>query len=192
MTLPLLEPYVAEFSSEVNLAQEFFINSEQLQKKIASILPSQGGAGAGFDLSASTQIVPIVDLTESAEGSDVRADIQTALSFKTATSFAVRNATTTIVNNTGYYRLFGCMSSVAPTGNPINISITDGTTSKILLNGNVAGIFTSVGTTANISFDFIVFVSAGDSITATSGGTGDSVSGCTRQIADIDGNLTNP
>jgi|TARA_R110002126_G_scaffold241153_1_gene384628 hypothetical protein len=174
------------------LGQEFFINSEQLQNKISSLLPSQGGGGAGFDLSASTQIIPIVDLTESAEGSDVRADIQTALSFKTTSSFSVRNTTTTIVNNTGYFRIFGCMSSVAPTGNPINISITDGATSKILLNGNVSSIFTSVGTTQNISFDFIVFVSAGDSITCTSGGTGDSVAGCTRQIADIDGNLTNP
>ena len=47
------------------MAQEFFINSETLQRKVAEILPSQGGAGAGFDLSASTQIVPIVDLTES-------------------------------------------------------------------------------------------------------------------------------
>ena len=63
------------------MAQEFFINSQELEDKIRQLLPSQGGAGAGFDLSASTQIVPIIDLTESAEGSNVREDLQTAMSF---------------------------------------------------------------------------------------------------------------
>jgi len=54
------------------LGQEFIINSAALENKINQLLPSQGGKGAGFDLSASTQIVPIVDLTETAEGSEVR------------------------------------------------------------------------------------------------------------------------
>ena len=54
------------------MAQEFFINSETLETKVRQLLPSQGGAGAGFDLSATTQIVPIIDLTESAEGSNIR------------------------------------------------------------------------------------------------------------------------
>ena len=58
------------------MGQEFFINSQELESKVRQLLPSQGGAGAGFDLSASTQIVPIIDLTESAEGSNVRADFE--------------------------------------------------------------------------------------------------------------------
>ena len=52
------------------MGQEFFINSQELETKVRQLLPSQGGAGQGFDLSASTQIVPIIDLTESAEGSN--------------------------------------------------------------------------------------------------------------------------
>ena len=67
-----------------SVGSEYFINSQELENKVRNLLPSQGGAGAGFDLSASTQIIPIIDLTESAEGSNVRADLQTALSFKTA------------------------------------------------------------------------------------------------------------
>ena len=57
------------------MGQEFFINSQDLESKIRKLLPSQGGAGAGFDLSASTQIIPIIDLTESATGSNLRQDI---------------------------------------------------------------------------------------------------------------------
>ena len=69
------------------MGQEYFINSQELEDKIRQLLPSQGGAGAGFDLSASTQIIPVIDVTESAEGSDVRADLQTALSFNSSTAF---------------------------------------------------------------------------------------------------------
>jgi len=49
------------------VGQEFFINSATLEAKVRELLPSQGGAGAGFDLSASTQIIPVINLTESAE-----------------------------------------------------------------------------------------------------------------------------
>ena len=61
------------------MGQEYFINSQQLENKVRDLLPSQGGAGAGFDLSASTQIIPIIDVTESAEGSNLREDLQTSL-----------------------------------------------------------------------------------------------------------------
>ena len=50
------------------MGQEFIIKSPNLEDKINQLLPSQGGFQAGVDLSATTQIVPIVDLTETAEG----------------------------------------------------------------------------------------------------------------------------
>ena len=81
------------------MAQEYFINNQTLQSKIDQLLPSQGGAGAGVDLSASTQIIPIVDLTESAEGSNLREDLQKALTIQT-TSATASNATTTAITNT--------------------------------------------------------------------------------------------
>ena len=87
------------------MGQEYFINSQELQNKINNLLPSQGGLGAGIDLSASTQIVPIVDLTESAEGSNVRQDLQTAFSHKSSNFTLTVNATNTLINNTGYYRV---------------------------------------------------------------------------------------
>ena len=67
------------------MAEEFTIKSETLEDKINQLLPSQGGYATGLDLSASSMIVPIVDLTESAEGSNIRQDLQTALS-KTSTT----------------------------------------------------------------------------------------------------------
>lgn len=166
------------------MGQEYFINSQQLENKVRDLLPSQGGAGAGFDLSASTQIVPIIDLTEQAEGSSVRADLQTALSLNSITTFALNNQTATLVNNTGYYRVFGnCQVQGAGS---VTFTLTDGITSKLFVA------YGSSGTDISQDFDFIVFLQAGDSLTCTCSSTSANVNGNTRQIADISGNLVNP
>jgi hypothetical protein len=174
------------------MGQEYFIKSSDLESKVRELLPSQGGLGAGFDLSASTQIVPIVDLTESAEGSNVRADLQTALSFKTATAFAVQNANTTLISNTGYYRVFGAVSSF--TSNPLGAAqfiLTDGATNKIIY-GIQPG-FNDSDNDFNVTpFDFNVFLAAGDSLICLSTVSAFRIQGATRQIADIDGNLIDP
>tara|TARA_R110000772_G_scaffold239012_2_gene351039 strand:+ start:915 stop:1415 length:501 start_codon:yes stop_codon:yes gene_type:complete len=166
------------------VGQEFFINSQNLEDKVRKLLPSQGGSGAGFDLSASTQIIPIIDLTESAEGSDLRQDLQKSLSFSSISAFNISNTATTVINTTGYWRVFG-NSSNRGVGNA-TFSITDGTSTKIVT------LFVGDADKQNQQFDFIVFLSAGESFIITSGSTSITVVGCTRQIADIDGNLVNP
>ena len=89
------------------MAQEFTIKSPNIKDKINQLLPSQGGAGAGVDISASTMVIPVVDLTESAEGSVLRQDLQSALSYDSVTSFFCNNSTVTIANTPGYWRVFG-------------------------------------------------------------------------------------
>lgn len=167
------------------MGQEFVIKSTALEDKINQLLPSQGGAQAGVDLSASTTIIPIIDLTESAEGSLLRQDLQTALSQNSSTEFRIINATnTTIIATTGYYRVFGNYSD-SGTGFGF-MELTDGVTPKKVLTFN--------GFTANaveIPFDFNIFLRAGDSLIATAAPNG-LLEGVTRQIADINGNLVNP
>lgn len=167
------------------MGQEFFIKSDNLESKVRDLLPSQGGRGQGFDLSASTQIVPIVDLTESAEGSNFRQDLQTALSFDSATTFDVSNAETTIVTTTGYYRLFTSMNI---TGSVVcKIIVDDGTSQKDL--------YTVVGGTGSAIFQTIdvnIFNPAGYSIILKTTASAGRWLGNIRQIADIEGNLTNP
>lgn len=174
------------------MGSEYFINSQELQDKVASLLPSQGGAGAGFDLSASTQIIPIIDLTEQAEGSNVRQDLQTAFSFKQITEFNARDQTTTITQNTGYFRVKGYISAtfattLAPNG---SFTLDDGTTTKTFMQ------FGSYSWRSPFSFvtpfDFIVFLSAGDRLQCTSGSTNCVINGSSRQVADINGNLVTP
>ena len=175
------------------MASEFFINSASLEDKVRTLLPSQGGAGAGFDLSASTQIIPVIDLTESAEGSNLRVDLQSSLSHNGITSFLVENATTTIVNNTGYYRVFGTVSLRSNVQNTLfygKFSINDGATSKIVTQFNLYTATTQVE--SSNTYDFIVFLGAGDSLIAETGHANNYLQGCTRQLATINGELVNP
>ena len=167
------------------MGQEFFIKSDTLESKVRQLLPSQGGLGAGVDLTASTQIVPIVDLTESAEGSEVRQDLQTALSFKNTTTYNINNTTTTIISNTGYFRVIGT-ANLFGSGN-ILLKITDGATTKTLTN-----FFASTSQFSVTPYSFVIFCSAGDSVEIESTTVNALATGSVRQIADIDGNLINP
>jgi len=174
------------------VGQEYFINSQELQNKVANLLPSQGGAGAGFDLSASTQIVPIIDLTESAEGSDVRQDLQTSLSLTTATTFNVQNTTTTVVTTTGYWRILGVSSQLAISSALRSnfVQLTDGVTTKNVWQHSVVDANSTQ--ISDIQCDFNVFLKAGDSLVIGSTSVRSNFIGSVRQIADIDGNLVNP
>ncbi len=174
------------------MGQEFIIKSQALEDKINQLLPSQGGFQAGVDLSASTTVIPIVDLTESAEGSNLRQDLQTSLSLTSVTSFDVNNTTSTLINTTGYFRVFGVavLTNRAAT-TTCDFKLTDGTTTKTLFEILTPSVTTNLNTLVQ-NYDFVVFLEAGDSLTATTNDVKGRLSGVTRQIADINGNLVNP
>ena len=172
------------------MAQEFTIKSPNIESKIEQLLPSQGGAGAGIDFSASTMVVPIVDLTETAEGSALRQDLQTAFSHTNANQTSLENSTITLVNTTGFFLVqvtYAIQSETTAIRNAI-IKINDGATDKIVWKMSVHQ--TSTGANANGNYKFIVFLGAGDSLIAVSDDDQVMLNVTTRQIADIDGNLT--
>lgn len=174
------------------MGQEFIIKSEKLESKFNSLVPSQGGSSAGIDLSANTQIIPIIDLTESASGSNLRQDLQTAVAYNSNTAFNVNSTTTTLINTTGFWRITGTISirghaSIAPSG---KFRISDGTTPK-----DIWGLSLNLAATGDFaiseSFDLVFFVRAGELVDATASGHVFMV-GSVRQIADLQGNLVNP
>ena len=174
------------------MGQEFLINSLALEKKINQLLPSQGGEGAGVDLSATTQIVPIVDLTETAEGSSLRADLQSALS-KSGSFTQVIGATTTIFSTVGYVRVFGTctfMQSDSAGAYSGQIQLNDGTSTYTLFQNNMNG-SVSVQSFMTIPIDFICFLNSGVSLEAVAGGFTIYNLHC-HQIATLSGELVDP
>ena len=175
------------------MGQEFIIKSQPIEDKINQLLPSQGGFAAGVDFSASTTVIPIVDLTETAEGSAVRQDLQTALSFKTANAFNVNNATSTVINTTGYWRVTGgCTGGYHGSTNEeiAAIKINDGTSDKTIWAMQVKSDQVYLGFNQNV--DYTCFLPAGHSLKIFSSSTAVRFIGSIRQIADINGNLVDP
>ena len=114
------------------MAQEFTIKSQEIEDKINQLLPSQGGFAPGVDFSASTMVIPIVDLTETAEGSSLRQDLQTSFSLTSVTAFSVSNTSSTLINTTGYFRVYGACQTDG--GSTATLNLTDGTTTKTLID----------------------------------------------------------
>jgi len=166
------------------MAQEFTIKSQQIENKINQLLPSQGGYQAGIDFSASTMVIPIVDLTETAEGSSLRQDLQKALSLSSITSTQTGNTTNTLINTTGWFRVFG---NVFVDGSFGRLELTDGTTTKIVQSYSA-----DTGDYYCKDFDFIIKLEAGDSFQAFSNSNNCLFRTVTRQIADLAENLVSP
>jgi hypothetical protein len=173
------------------VGQEFIIKSQDLEDKINQLLPSQGGFQAGVDLSASTTIIPIVDLTEQAEGSNVRADLQSAFTHTNANFSSVNNATSTIITTTGYWRLFGISAiSVSTSALQSQLLISDGATDKVVFQHDTA-VTTATTQISTLPFDFLVKLEAGDSVKAASLNSKVFINVAFRQIATITGTLIN-
>lgn len=161
------------------MAEITSVTSEVLQAKIREILPSQKGFGE--DLQAQNVIVPIVDLTAAAQGTDVPLYQQQALAFGSQTTFVASNATDTIANTAGFYRIYGAVSL---TSGVVYFTLSDGISTKIIWQINNANTSDTV--------DFVVFLRSGDSLTVTSSATTALAVGSSRQVADVNGSAVLP
>jgi len=164
------------------------ITSEALEAKIRELLPSQ--AGFTEELSAQNLIVPIIDLTETAEGSGLRSDLQTALAFGSQTAFNFNNSNGTILDVPGFYRIVGtAVVNAQTTERSADISMTDGATTKIVWAlGSTSG---GSNDRIAVNIDLVVWLATGESVTMTAD-EACTLSGSTRQVATSDGTLVNP
>ena len=170
------------------MAQEFVIKSDAIETKINQLLPSQGGFQAGVDFSASTMVVPIVDLTETAEGSQVQESLQRALSLNRVTTFAAQNTTTiNIITTPGYYQVDLVSTIAADTAErQNNLQITDGVTTKDVFQHIMRRGSNFIST---VSKRITIFLAAGHSLQAFSDGLNGFLTGEVVQLAIVTGKL---
>jgi len=170
-----------------NTPQIASVTSESLQATVRRLLPSQ--QGFGHDLQASNVIIPTIDLTPTAEGSLLRTDLQTAWDFSTVNA-RVFNSTSTLITSAGFWKLQINVSSTGDAAGEGIVAITDGLTSKtIVQTPNISVVDNERG---NFNITTAVYLRSGDSLTVQSSGTGCIIVVTARNIADINGNLTDP
>lgn len=169
------------------------ITSESLQAEVRRLLPSQRGFGQ--DLEAQNVIVPIVDLTPTAEGSALREDLQTAISFGAVTPVTRTSAgTTTVVNTPGFYQyefILSVLSSGTVGGNKSLLIITDGALSKTIhgLQNNSDG---NPEEPQTITGSNVIFLKTGEAFNAFTSGNDAYLNIALWPVADVNGNLINP
>lgn len=172
------------------MAQIINITSEALQATIRRLLPSQQGFGE--DLQAQNVVVPIIDLTPTAEGSSLPLELTNAAAFASNTFVNTENSTATGPNSAGFWRCQGTCTVFSETTGQVTseVKLNDGSTHKNLFSLSIQGSGTPAFATE--SFDLIVFLRSGDSVDISSSASRNVVRMSYRQIADVNGNLINP
>jgi hypothetical protein len=168
------------------------VTSEALEKKFRDTFPAQGGAELIQDLFASGVIVPTVDFTAAAEGSELPTYLQTAWDFSTG-NVNTSNGTNTLITNTGFW-LVDTQVSIQDAGSATfeaSLQIDDGLSAKLLYRVFLRNSSVS-GTMITDNRSQVVFLRAGQSLTATSNDNNVIMSNSWRQVADVNGNLVNP
>lgn len=173
--------------------QNYEIVNPGLEAQVAALLPSV--AGYGGNLRSTNTIIPIVDLTASAEGSNVPESMQQAIAFGSQTAFSqVGSGTTVIINTPGFWRVIGTANiDTANANHTTTLSMTDGISVKnVWQMGNLSNVGSDSSSFA-VQFDLIVFLAAGESMSATcSTNSYTAITGSSRQVATVDGTLVTP
>ena len=131
--------------------------------------------------------------TPSAEGSTLPREYQTAFGYGDTTAIEILNATSDIVTNTGFYRIFGTYYLESSSGvvTTVRMALDDGTIAQKNLFVNKTSLNANTGAITN-HFDFVVFLDAGIKLIGQTDSSNGVLNVASRQIADISGNLVNP
>lgn len=159
--------------------------------------PAQAGQGIPGDLNYSDTIVPIVDMTAAAGEGQLAQNLQTAWDFSTGNQNWSNGGFGTLINNPGFWLIdVNCgFEATASVDNAVStLSLSDGLTAKLIWSVQIktGASFNDNGvvTTEN---QFVVYLRSGDSVTYAASSAQNSRSvAWYRQIADINGNPTNP
>ena len=167
------------------MAQIRSVVSEALQATVRRLLPSQQGFTE--DLMASNVITPVIDLTPTAEGSQLPDYLQRAFTYDdTTVATHIGAQTTVLANTTGFWQIISVHRPYSQNSSLIQLS--DGLSTKNLF---VADQEQAVASFNMVPFDTVVLLSAGESVSLiTQANT--FAHAAVRQIADINGNLVNP
>lgn len=170
------------------------VTDEALEKKFRDTFKSQGGAELVDDLYASGVIVPIVDFTAAAQGSELRSDLQTASDFAT-TLVNVENTTSSIISTPGFWKVDVLVVTTLPVGSSARtqatVFIDDSSSTKSIfevrqpLNAATSDVLNPIPS------ELVVFMRTGDVLKVLAASSCN-VSVAYRQIADVNGNLVNP
>lgn len=167
------------------------VTSNALEAQVRDLLPSVSGFGSR--LGAQNVIVPVVDVTGTAEGSSLSQDLQEAWDATTDHLQQTGATTGNVITNAGFY-VVDLVSVWQPNGSntaAATLFIDDGSTQTTIWQCSYAitGASTSI---TGLENKFRVFLKSGETLKLTTASTNVVVDVWNRQIADTNGTLINP
>ena len=167
------------------------VTTDALEKKFRDTFPSQAGAELVDDLYASGVIVPTVDFTAAAQGSELRSDLQTAWDAATIATVAQNNSQS-ITSTPGFYTVSVSVGYTAGTASPsAKLYLSDGATTTVIWRFDIVNPGVGIDTTAT-AWEGVVWVNTGLSLIANTNQTNTVMTVHARQIATSSGDLINP
>jgi hypothetical protein len=168
------------------------LRSEALEATYRRLFPAQAGNEVTTDLLGSDTIVPVIDMTPSAEGTQLATPLQQALDF-TSNSQIFGNTTVTLQSTPGFYLVrVNCFIDPSIATVLGTIFIDDGVSqTAVYTPGTTPGTGASLTEYLNPP-PFVVFLRPGDTLKGGTTAASMVFSVVSRQIADLYGNLTNP
>jgi hypothetical protein len=161
--------------------------SEDFQRQFRNQFPSQ--TQTGRDLHVSDIVIPIVDFTNTAEGTTLPTYLQRAIGNGSTFSNIFASGTTTLISTPGFWEVKFSLTNVSGDANAV-WQLDDGTSATdVIQYGN-----NPANGPGNLN-DFIIFIPAGQSLQVIfSEGSGASASlrQTITQRADVNGNLVYP
>ena len=168
------------------------VTDEALEKKFRDTFKSQGGAELVDDLYAQGTIVPIVDFTAAAQGSELRSDLQTAWDFASGNNINFAGTSNTVIDTPGFWKINANMSAEITVADlTAQIQIRDGVSNQIIWRYSFSGA-SADDLESNATWDAIIFLRSGDSLRSVCSASQIRLVIGYRQIADVYGNLVNP
>ena len=165
------------------------ITSESLEAAYRGLIPSQDGFTE--DLMASNTIIPVLDLTSSAEGTSTPSYLTRAWDDSTGYTNVV-NTTETLITNTGFWQVdLNFASDLGGAARNGTVFIDTGTGTVPIWEVNTT-ITSAAGQAIAVENQFVVFLRAGRSLKASTNNANANIDIWYRQLADINGTLVNP
>ena len=166
------------------------VTTEALEKKFRDTFPSQAGAELVDDLYASGVIVPTVDFTAAAQGSELREDLQKAWDLSTG-SFTARNNVRDLASTSGFYSLFATVAYTPGVASPQGKIFIQKAGQTVIWDVQIENPGVGVDTSL-VTWQGCVFLESGALLRSQSSQTNLILTVNIRQIATSSGDLINP
>ena len=173
----------------------FQFRKEAIEEDLNSNFPSQGQGNPPLYYSLSEVVVPTYSINNVAEGTSLPENLQTAWDYSTGSDYQEGVGTTTIITTPGFWQIdiiYAGLIVANGSTEPASVNLNNGLADKQIWRLRNSNDSSGAISESVVEDKFVVFVDSGHSVNLKGADGRTTLTAWYRQIADLNGNLTNP